>query len=244
MALKRKITKVEFDALDDLFKAEYEEKDGGYVLDTDDATELRNALERQKEVGRAEKERADRLQAEKEEAETGRVAAEAETARKKGDVTAIEASWQAKVDLEKNKAKTANEKLQLQLRTLLVDNVAVQLANELSDSPKILLPHIRERIYTDFEGDEPVTRIRSPDGKPSALTVADLREEFLANADFSSIVTGTRATGGNAGQQRNGTNGSGGKKIKDMNEMERVALQKQNPDDFRRRIAAEGLIQT
>ena len=72
-----------------------------------------------------------------------------------------------------------------------------------------MLPHIKNRLVADFEGDEPVTRILGPDGKPSNMTLDDLEKEFVANKDFSAIIVGSKASGGaGGGEQRRKTGGA------------------------------------
>ena len=63
---------------------------------------------------------------------------------------------------------------------MLVDNVAVSLANELAvqGSAAILIPHIKARLEVDTTGGEPKTIVLGTDGKRSALTVDELKAEF------------------------------------------------------------------
>ena len=88
----------------------------------------------------------------------------------------------------------------------LVDNVATQIATKISNAPALLLPHIKSRLQADFEGDSPVTRVLDKDGKPSAMTVEELAAEFVANKDFSAIITASKASGG-AGKPSNNNGG-------------------------------------
>ena len=61
-------------------------------------------------------------------------------------------------------------------------------------------------MQADFEGDSPVTRVLDKDGKPSAMTVEELAAEFVANKDFSAIITASKASGG-AGKPSNNNGG-------------------------------------
>lgn len=243
MALKRKITKAEFDALPDVLKSEYKEHGDGYTLDTDDAAELSAALERQKKEAKAAKDRADALQKEKDDAEAARLAAEEEAARKSGDVSAIEASWQAKLDAEKKKADERAKRLQDTVRQLLVTNVARAIADEISTVPDLLLPHIEKRLAVEYDGDDAKTRVLDATGKPSAATIEELAQEFVANDKYAAIIVASKASGGNAGQHRNDGNPGGkgqSKKIADMTEAERVAhLQAVGQVEFNRQVALE-----
>ncbi|WEM33661.1 head scaffolding protein [Pseudomonas phage PSA-KC1] len=66
------------------------------------------------------------------------------------------------------------------------------------------MPHIKSRLMADFEGDTPVTRVLDKDGKPSALTIDELANEFVANKDFSAIITASKASGGAGKPSQNG----------------------------------------
>lgn len=239
MKLKSKITKAEYDVLADVLKECYTERSGEYFLDSDDAAELRRAKERADEEKRAEKERADRLQAAIDQAEAARRASEEEAARKKGDLAAIEASWQQKLDAAVAEANAKAEKLRTNLERLLVDNVAQSIASEISTSPTLILPHIRARLSASYDEDNVNTRVLDATGKPSALTLAELKAEFVANKDFSAIIKASNASGG--GAAGNAAGGGAAKKISEMTEAERVAFAKSNREAFQRQAVAEGL---
>lgn len=233
MALKNKIDKATYEALNDVIKAEYKEKDGYYYLDTDEASGLANALEAQKKDNLELKARLDALDAAAKEAKAKEDEANAETNRKKKDYDALEADYKKKLaDAEAN-SKQDKEKLQNSIRKMLVDNKALELATELGgDNAEILLPHIRNRLQADFDGETPVTRVLDKSGALSASTVDDLRKEFVDNPKFSPILVGTRASGGNANGGSAPTGKLGGKEPKDMNDAERAEMFKTNPDAF------------
>lgn len=208
--MKLKISKAEFDKLSDAFKAVYkaDEKNADVyhleVEDAEDTTALKNAKEHEKnQRKKVEQELAD-LKAQ--------MAKEKDEALKKGgDIAALEKSWQDKLAAKETELRTEADGYVNQLRTILVDNVAVTLAGKLSKTPGVLLPHIKARLTV--EKDETTkefrTRILGPDGKPSASSLADLEKEFLANKDFSAIVIGSRASGGGAGGAGSGSGGTG-----------------------------------
>jgi len=232
MALKSKLTKAEFEALPEALQEHYKADGDNYLLDSDDARELRAAKDRETEAARREKERADRLQAEKDEAERLRIEAETDKARKSKDVEALETSWKADKEAAVNAEKAVTARREEQLRNLLVENVALSIANEISTSPKIILPHIRERLTAELDGDKPLTRVLDGDGKPSAKSVDELKREFIDNKEFASIIKGSNASGG--GASGGGSGGGATKKLSEMSEQERVALHRDNPDEFRR----------
>ncbi|QBZ71724.1 hypothetical protein [Pseudomonas phage KP1] len=192
MALKKKLTKEEHAKLSDVIKAEYVEDGDGFRLDVEgeeDTGALKRSKDREKQL-RQEAER--KLQ----EAQEQLDALGTDDARKKGDIATLEKSWQKKLEDQRTEYETKVQKLTGHTTKSLVDNVATQLATELFKSPALGLPHIRSRLQADFEGDEPRTRILDKDGKPSAMTVAELKAEFLANKDFAPILVASKASGG------------------------------------------------
>jgi len=227
MAMKRTITKEAYAALSDDMKKEYKESGEVYVLDLEDYEdpgELRRARDREKEAARKAKEEAEAAKRELEEAKASGHA-------NRGDIKALEDSYKAKLlKLEETKNSTIKQR-EAFIRKTLVDNVAQSLASKLSDSPSLLLPHIRSRLEVDLEGDEPATRVLGSDGKPSASTLADLEAEFVANKEFAAIIRASKASGGGA----SGNQGGGAaKKPSEYSEAERVELYKKDPAQFRK----------
>lgn len=242
MALKSKLTKAEFDALPDAIKEHYKESGGNYLLDSDDARELREAKDREAEARRQEKDRADRLQAEKDTADKEAREAREAKAKKDKDFDALETSYKEREALAVATEKAKTEKREQQLRELLVENKALELANEISTSPKLILPHIRARLQAELDGEKPLTRVLDADGKVSAKTIPELRQEFVDNAEFKAIIKASNASGGGAG----GGSGSGNgipadKEFSKLSEAERVALQRADPVAFRERAKAAGV---
>lgn len=192
MALKKKLTKEEHAKLSDALKAEYIEDGDGFRLDVDgdeDTGALKRAKDREaqlrKDAEKEAKELRERLES-----------IEGDDARKKGDIATLEKSWQSKLEKQREEYEAKVSKLTSHTTKTLVDNVASQLAHKISNAPAIIMPHIKSRLIADFEGDTPVTRVLDKDGKPSALTIDELANEFVANKDFSAIITASKASGG------------------------------------------------
>ena len=203
MALKKKLTKAEYEKLSEHIKAEYIEDGDGFRLDIDgdeDTGALKRAKDREAQLRRD-------AEAKLREAQEELDRINGDDARKKGDIATLEKSWQKKLEDQKAEYEGKLGKLTSHTKTQLVDNVAQQIASKISNAPALLLPHIKARLAADFEGDAPVTRILDKDGKPSAMTVEELSAEFVANKDFSAIITASKASGG-AGKPSN-SNGGG-----------------------------------
>lgn len=245
--LKTKINKDAYDALPDELKAHYKEQNGNYILVTDEAEELRTGAAKAREERDAANRKLEETTAQIEalnekinKIEKEKKDAADAAARQKNDIPALEASWQAKLDEANAEAEKKVTKLTEQLQKLLIDNKAIEIANEISISPKLLIPHIKPRLSAELGTDNPITRVLDADGRPSALSLDDLKKEFVANEDFAAIIKGSSANGGGAAGGANG-GGAAGKKISEMSEAERSALARENPAKFRELAKAEGI---
>ncbi len=202
MALKRKISKEAYDKLSDELKAEYVEKDGDYVLDLDgdeDTGALKRAKDRESQLRREAEKRA-------KEAEDRLADLEGDDARKRGDIETLEKSWKKKHEDTENSYKDRLTKKDAFIKNTLVDSVAKDIAHKISTSPSLIMPHIKSRLMADLEGDNPSTKVLDANGQPSAMTIAELEQEFVANKDFSAIIIGSKASG--SGTSKDGQNKS------------------------------------
>lgn len=144
----------------------------------------------------------------KEEAEAARVAAE-EAARKSGDVSALDKSWQekyAKAEAEYGAKLTA---AQQQLQTVLVDNVAQKAAMDIAvdaECAELLADKLRGSLGLAEVGGKMQTVVIDADGKRSALTVDELKKQLVAK--YPRLVKGNPA--GGAGGMPQPAGGAGG----------------------------------
>jgi hypothetical protein len=195
MALKRKITKDQFDKLADNIKFEYVAEGESYVLQTEgdeDVGPLKRANQRLKDQLEAEQRRADEA------------ADKLEKIEKQGDIDALERQWTKDKETAVGEVQTKLEKANAYIQKSMRDNAAQSLAEKISTSPALIRPHIEARITVDISGDEPVIKVLDKAGKATALTVDKLGEEFVANKDFSSIIRVTKASGGAGSPSSNG----------------------------------------
>ena len=145
----------------------------------------------------------------KEEAEAARVAAE-EAARKSGDVSALDKSWQekyAKAEAEYGAKLTA---AQQQLQTVLVDNVAQKAAMDIAvdaECAELLADKLRGSLGLAEVDGKMHTVVFDADGKRSALTVDELKKQLVAK--YPRLVKGNPAGGaGGLPQPAGGAGGS------------------------------------
>ena len=144
----------------------------------------------------------------KEEAEAARVAAE-EAARKSGDVSALDKSWQekyAKAEAEYVAKLTA---AQQQLQTVLVDNVAQKAAMDIAvdaECAELLADKLRGSLGLAEVDGKMQTVVFDADGKRSAITVDELKKQLIAK--YPRLVKGNPA--GGAGGMSQPAGGAGG----------------------------------
>ena len=194
--MKRKIDKAAFDALSDAIKALYKEKDGMYVLDLedgeDDAAELKRAKDREVQARKEAEKKLKELQDKLDEGSTL-------DAKKKGDIETLEKSWKEKLEKRESELLAKIKTKDAFIQKTLVDSVASSMSSKLAgDKAHLLSLHIKQRLVADVEGDVPTTKVLDANGNVSALTIADLEKEFVANKDFSAILVGNKANGSGA----------------------------------------------
>lgn len=207
MALTRVIKEEVFTKLLDAFKGEYKKQDDGtYILDLtdyEDPAALKRAKDHEKDQRKAAEKAAkdakdalDLITAERDGMLAGTIP--------KGDVAKLEKSYQDKLAAKEAELGGTIKTLQGSVQTMLVDNVALAIATEISTSPQLILPHIAKRLKADQVDGKYVTRVVDATGALSALTVEELKKEFVLNKDYAAIITASKASG--AG----GSGGSGG----------------------------------
>lgn len=214
-----KVTVDSLDGLDDSVKSLYKEDNGKYRLDLD-GYEDTTGLKAQRDALLNEKKEAQRKTKEAEEA--AKAAAE-EAARKSGDVAALEKSWQEKLATTESNYKSQADALTKQIHGLTVGQTATKLAAELaiSGSADVLLPHIQNRLTVEIKDGVPSVRVLDLQGKPTAMTVDELKQEFISNKAFAPLIAASKATGGGA------SSGGGGA----AKTMTRKQFDSMNPND-------------
>lgn len=197
----------------------YTEKDGKFVLgiegmptpDTSESDQRIEAMDSKIQELLSEKKS---LAAKAKESEALAASEAKELAKKNGDTDALEASWQAKFDTTVNGLKEEYQPKITQLEGLLhnatVISKATQMASEIAipGSARALLPHIQSRLQMEIRDGQATTIVTDANGKPSALTVEELKNEFIGDAAFAPLIVGSQAAGGGA----NGSDGGAGSK--------------------------------
>ena len=224
--------KYQLDTLDGLDESQhsfYEEKDGKFVLKVDGVPQQEDVsgLKAKLDELLGEKKEAKR-KAEEAEAERKRLAEEA--ARKNGDVAALEESWNTKYTTREKELLAELDQYKSQIHGLTVGQTATQVAAKLAitGSDKVLLPHVKSRLYLKDNGEVGVLDLQ---GKPSAATIAEFEAELANDPAFKPLIVANLASG--SGATNNGGSGGAAKKPSEYTEAERVALKRENPDLFK-----------
>lgn len=230
--LKFKLDAAAHAALSPELQAMYEPKGDGFTLKVDglpqgeDVTGLKAKVEELLNEKKTEK-------TAREQAEAAKRQADEEAARKAGDVQALELSWKQKLETTEGTYKQQLDAANKQIYSLTVGQTATSLAAELAvqGSASVLLPHLERRLSVEIVDGSPQLRVLDLQGKPSAATIDDLRQEFVSNAAFAPLITGSKASGGGAG----GVKGGGAaKKFSEMSSEERTTLYRTNPAEYER----------
>ncbi len=235
MALKRIITKAEFDALSDVLKTEYKASGENFALDIDGDDNIDWKRKREIEAehrAKAEKKLAD-AQEELDNLRRGAIP--------KADVEALENSWKTKLQTRETELNTQVDMLNGVITNNTVKNTAKDIA-QMFLAPAAVIPMITSRLKSEIVNGEAVTRVLDKNGQLSAMTIDDLKNEFKSDATFAPILVGSQASGGGAAGSGGGNPGAGGKKLKDMNDQERVTLFKSNRTEFDRLVAEQNSI--
>lgn len=216
MALKRKISKTEYDGLNDVLKAEYKANGDNYVLDTDDATELLNARDLEKREKDAAREELKTVKAEL-----------AALKKNGGDFEALENSYKTRIASLEGELAQVNTTLTGERRDRYANAEAAKIAARFT-VPSIMQKEIAPRLDIDPK-DPTKVRVLDKDGKPSAMTLADLEKEFVDNPEYKGIVIASKATG-SAGTPPNRQ--TSGQTFPPNTDNERPNLAKMSPADL------------
>lgn len=224
------------EGLDENLHSLYEQKDGAYFLKVSGvvAESDLEGIKANRDALLAEKKEQQRL-AQEAEAERQRIEREAleEAARQKGDWQALEDSYKAKLAERETEFANQADALRKQVYKLTVGEQAIKLAAEISKphTQQIMSRFIEERLTLDENNN---VRVLDLQGKPSAMTIEDLKAEFKANAMFQDIVVINNSSGG--GASGGGLGGGAAKNPKDMTTQERADWATRDPIGFQNAV--------
>lgn len=201
--MKIRITKEEHDKLSDDLKKEFVEKDGGFDLkledeDGSDLGSLRSAKDWEKKRRQEAEKKVKDLEKANDELETKIHELETGSGSLAKDKEELEKKYKERSDREIAKVQKEIDRRDAELRRLTVESTASEIASRISTVPKAMERMLRDRLDVEWDGDRLEVRVLDADGKPSAITVAELEKEFISNKEFSGIIKGSQASGSGA----------------------------------------------
>ena len=225
------------EGLDESLHGLYEQKDGAFFLKVQGAVgeDSVSGLKANHDALLAEKKEQQRLaqEAEAKRIEAERLAQE-ELARKSGNLEAIENSWKEKLALRESELSAQLTQAQQKNYELTVGRQAQELAGELAkpNAQRLLAKEIKERLTLDENGN---IRVLDLQGKPSALTIDELKAQLRADPAYQDIIVINNSSGG--GATGGGFGGGATKKFKDYTEQELRDIKNSNPEQFKQIVA-------
>ena len=228
MSLKLELDTLE--GVDETVAALYEQRGEKYRLKVEgveDVSGLKSKINELLDEKKAAQKRAEQ------EAEA-RAQAAAEAAAKAGDVDALTKSWQEKLAKRETELSEQIKQRDARLQDLTVGATARDIASiAMPGSEAVLARLARDRLR--YEDGKVV--VLDNEGKPSALTADELREEMRLDPALGPLIQGSRASGGGAGGAKGG---GAAKSWNELSGMERVELRRTNPAEHARLKAAAG----
>lgn len=222
--------------VDEQFHSLYEEKDGAYFLKVAGvvAESDLEGIKANRDALLAEKKEQQRL-AQEAEAERQRIEREAaeELARKNGNLEAIENSWKEKLAARETELSERLKVAELKNYELTVGRQAQELAGELAkpNAQRLLAKEIKERLTLDEDGN---IRVLDLQGKPTALTIDELKAQLRADPTYQDIIVINNSSGG--GASGGGLGGGAAKNPKDMTTQERADWATRDPIGFQNAV--------
>lgn len=214
MALKYELDSIE--GMDESTVAMYEkdEESGKYRLAIDGLPQQEDVSGLKTEVEQLLGEKKAAAQAAKD-AESAAEAAKLEAAKKSGDVEALERSWTEKLSNREKELSSELEQYKNTINGLTSGSTAKSIASELAAvvNGVSMAPHLERdlqgRLRTEYREGKPVTVVLDRDGKPSAMSIDELKTEYSTNPQFAPLIVGSKATGaGPAGGKGPGAEGT------------------------------------
>lgn len=224
------------EGLDESLHGLYEEKDGAFFLKVDGVVPKYHAdklLGEKAEI----KSKLDAYEKQAQEAEAKRIEAERlaqeELARKNGNLEAIENSWREKLANRENELTEKLRSYEQRNYELTVGRQAQELAGELAkpNAQRLLAKEIKERLTLDEDGN---IRVLDLQGKPTALTIDELKAQLRADPTYQDIIVINNSSGG--GATGGGLGGGAAKNPKDMTTQERADWASRDPIGFQNAV--------
>lgn len=241
--MKYKLTKEEFEALDEASQKEYA-LDGDtatLVIEGDDAPTA-EALAKSEQKRQIEVEHRKAAEAKVREAEdrAAQLQKDLESAGdNKEQIEQIKADHAKQIEQMRTEREAEAAKVKQERNAAMVREEAEKFSNGHFTIPGLITDQVAKRLAVEEVDGKPVIRVINADGSPSTAALADLQKEFLDNKDFAPIIKANVGSGGGASPNKGG--GATQKKLSEMNATEQAAFEKEDPEGYAAAVdATEG----
>jgi outer membrane murein-binding lipoprotein Lpp len=158
-----------------------------------------------------------------------------EAAKRSGDIESLEKSWAEKLTNREKELLSELESHQKMIHQVTVVASAKSIAAEIAlpGSADVIMPHVQNRLQVDIRDGMPMVRVLDREGRASAMTVDDLKKEFMNTPAFAPILVGSKASGSGSVQGGSGK-GASTKKFDEYSAQELSVLLKQDPAEYQR----------
>lgn len=215
------------DGVDDSIKPFFVEEDGKFRFDSSklpDTTKLEQKRQIESDHRKKAEQKASTLETQLKDLQKQIDDSKHNKASENGDVDALNKSWSDKLTKKETELNEQIGGLQGQLQSILVDNVALSMASELAieGSAQVLVPHIKSRLSAEQKDGAFATVVKDGEGKASALTLDELKEEIANMPAFAPVIVGSKASGSGADGGQGGGAAHGGD-VSKMNREQKLA---------------------
>jgi hypothetical protein len=151
-----------------------------------------------------------------------------ETAKAKGDIETVTASYEEKLLSQADELKQMREGV----KASSINSVASKFIAEYGAGDDLQIDAMSREFKARIDVRDGKTVVLDPNGSLTAQTVEDLQQEFITSKRYENCIKGTQARGGDA--PGNSNNRVATKKPKDMTGAERKEFKDRDPAGFKK----------
>jgi uncharacterized membrane protein YqiK len=227
------ITKEAFDKLSEDLQKEYTVSGESVTLKIEgEGAPTAEALTKAQDKLRIEKEHRTKAEKSRDEAEARgeKLREDLDKASGKDEIQRLKTEHQA--ELEKIRGEREAEKTAAKeaANSAMKKEAAETFANEHFTIPNLMVDQFAKRLSVEEVNGESVVRVLDADGKASALSLNELKQEFLENKEFSPIIKTKAGSGG--GANPSGGGGAAQKQLSEMTATEESQFANANPEAY------------
>lgn len=185
---------------------EADQQDQSQATASDDSNQLKSLVKQlqasnealQISVGKLESNNQSLMKEKIEKAKQAEVA-KLEAAKAGGQSEDLNKAWQEKYDNSLAEFSNKEQGLNSIIKNLTVNSEARKIAHEIALTPEnaeLIELHIKNRLSVDITDNSPLIRVLDSNGKVSAQTTQELKEEFRTRPGWENIMVGSKANGG------------------------------------------------